>query len=118
MKRLIAFGALACALALGACASGSTNLSQDVEKGLIASHIAFEGAGVALRTAATTGVLHGTNATLAQGAYDQFATDLKQADADWALADTAAVTADLAKTSVDQANASALIPSVAAIPPH
>jgi hypothetical protein len=100
MKRLLAFGALACALALGACATGTT--SQDIEKGLIAAHATYDGVSVALQVATTTGVLTGSAAQTAQSAYDQFGEDLAAADAAWAAGNPT-----LAATSVANANADA-----------
>jgi hypothetical protein len=98
-----------CLAALGGCATGTA--SQDIEKGLISAHIAFEGAGVGLRAAATSGVLKGGAATSAQQAYDAFATDLAQADADWNAGNTGAVTADLSKVTADQTATTSLIPA-------
>jgi hypothetical protein len=97
MKRLFALGALCCALALGACAGTS-----DVEKSLIAAHATYDGVSIALQTATTTGVLHGSAAQEAQSTYDQVGQELAAADAAW----TAGNQTDAA-THVANANAAA-----------
>jgi len=108
MKRVLAFGALACALALGACATGTA--SQDVEKSLIAAHATYDGISIALQTAATTGVLTGSAAQTAQTAYDQVGQDLAAADAAYAAGNTALVTSEVSAANADAAKATALVP--------
>jgi hypothetical protein len=108
MRHRIVLLASAACIALAGCATGTA--TQDIEKGLISAHIAFEASGVALRAAATSGVLKDGAAQTAQAAYDTFADDLAQADADWNAGNSGAVGGDLAKTTSDQARVAALVP--------
>ncbi|MGH6887968.1 MAG: hypothetical protein ACREHF_02025 [Rhizomicrobium sp.] len=110
MKKWIAFGALACALALGACATGST-AQQDTEKALIGAHASYDAISVALQTATATGVLHGAAATQAQSAYDQVGQDLAAADLAWDAGNAVLAAADVANAGSDTAKAQALIPA-------
>jgi hypothetical protein len=104
------FGALACAIALGACSTfGSGTATQDIEKGLIAAHASYDTASVALQTAVATGILHGTDAQQAQAAYDQVGADLTEADAAWAVGNAAGAAALTATAGADTAKAKAAI---------
>jgi hypothetical protein len=109
MKSLFALGALACALVLGACATGG-NAAQDVEKSLIAAHATYDGISVALQTATAAGVLHGSAALQAQAAYDQVGQDLAAADLAWDAGNAGLVTAKVTAANADAAKATALIP--------
>ena len=101
MKRLFVLGALACALALGACA-GTGSPAQDTEKALIAAHATYDGVSVALQTATATGLLKGSDAQAAQTTYDQVGQELAAADTAWAAGNAA-----LAATHLANANAGA-----------
>jgi hypothetical protein len=84
--------AAACALALGGCSSirplpGSPSAAQaapatamDGEKALDLAHLAYQAAGVALRQAAQSGALRGSDAAEAQALFDRAGAALDIAD--------------------------------------
>ena len=74
---------LLAALALGGCTSIAQLAPQDAadsEKALTLAHLAYDGAGIALQNAATSGALHGADAASAKALYDKTGAALDAAD--------------------------------------
>jgi hypothetical protein len=108
-------GALAVVGALGGCAAlpgdGQAQTAiVDAEKALTLCHLAYQGAGVALKNAAGSGALHGADAARAKALYDQAGAALDAADAADAVADAPGALAALARANALIAQLHTLIP--------
>ncbi|HJW41375.1 MAG TPA: hypothetical protein VJ476_09140 [Rhizomicrobium sp.] len=82
----------------------------DAEKALALAHLAYQGAGIALKDAAASGALHGADAATAKTLYDRVGAVLDAADAADALADASGVLAAVADANTLVAQIGALIP--------
>ena len=93
---------LLAALALGGCTSIAQLAPQDAadgEKALTLAHLAYDGAGIALQNAATSGALHGADAASAKALYDRAGQALAAADQADAVANAPGIFAALAEAS-------------------
>jgi hypothetical protein len=116
MKKLLAVAAFAIILsgcsALTAIQSGNSAASSapqtiaQAEKSLTVAHLAYQGLGNGLKSAAASGLLRGANAASAKVAYDNAGAALDVADAADAVANAQGITDAVAKaeTLINQAN--------------
>ena len=97
---------------LSACASltPAPQSIADAEKALTLAHLAYDGAGLALKNAATSGLLQGADAAHAKTLYDEAGTALAAADSADALTNADGVLAALADADTLLAQVRALIP--------
>lgn len=109
------------AATLGACSSlplaGPAQTSmpaiqpaiQDAEKALTIAHLAYQGIGLSLKSAAESGVLHGADAATAKALYDKAGALLDAADQADALANAQGVFDAVTQASALIAQVDALI---------
>jgi len=117
MKKIIAISAFAIALSgcstLTAVLSGNSAASSapqsiaQAEKGLTLAHLAYQGLGDGLKSAATSGLLKGQAAASAKLAYDAAGDALEVADSADAVANAQGINDAVAKAEmlINQANA-------------
>ena len=85
-------------------------VTADAEKALTLAHLAYDGAGLALKNAATSGALHGADAATAQALYDKAGAALDAADQADALANAQGVLAAVGDADALLTQIQALIP--------
>ncbi len=115
MREKILAVLLVAAVPLGGCASLPSSLVApqsiaDSEKALAVAHLAYQGAGVALKSAAQSGALHGAAAADAKALYDKAGAALATADAADAAANAPDLIAALGDATALLAQLRALIP--------
>jgi hypothetical protein len=94
----------------GSLADTSPQTIADAEKALALAHLAYQGAGIALKDAAMSGALHGVDAATAKALYDKAGAVLDAADTADALADAKGVLAAVADANALIAQVGALVP--------
>jgi hypothetical protein len=119
----LALCAVLAAAPLASCAGmpfvlGDASLAQsapqataDAEKALTLAHLAYDGAGIALKNAAESGALRSANAANAKTLYDKAGAALDAADRADAAANASGVLAAVAQASDLLAQIRALVPN-------